>query len=80
MFYTFLTPSHPIGAAAASFAGGMFGVNIGKSVKKLDKPDYSYIMVGKQQAASSKQQAASSKQQAASSKQSCMLKLKDFIL
>jgi hypothetical protein len=80
MFCTFLNPSHSIGTAAASFTGGMFGVGVGKSVKKLDKPDYSYIMIGKQQAASSKQQAASSKQQAASSKQGCMLKLKVFIL
>jgi hypothetical protein len=59
MFYTFLIPSHPIGAAAASFADGMFGVNVEKSVKKLDKPDYSYIMSGKRQAASGKRQAAS---------------------
>jgi hypothetical protein len=66
MFYTFLTPSHPIGTAAASFAGGMFGMGIEKSVKKLDKPDYSYIMFGKRQAASGKRQAASGKRQAAS--------------
>jgi hypothetical protein len=57
MFYTFPIPSHPIGAAAASFAGRMFGVSVGKSVKKLDKPDYFYIMFGKRQAASGKRQA-----------------------
>jgi hypothetical protein len=45
MFYTFLTPSHPIGTAAASFAGGMFGVSVEKSVKKLDKLNHSYIML-----------------------------------
>jgi hypothetical protein len=48
MFYTFLNPSHPIGTVAASFAGGMFGINVGKSVKKLDKLNYSYIMFSKQ--------------------------------
>jgi hypothetical protein len=48
MFYTFLNPSHSIGTAAMSFAGRMFGVGIGKSVKKLDKPDYFYIMFSKQ--------------------------------
>jgi hypothetical protein len=44
MFYTFLNPSHPIGTAAASFAGGMFGMNVEKSVKKLDKLNYSCIL------------------------------------
>jgi hypothetical protein len=73
MFYTFLTPSHPIGTATVSFADGMPGLNVGKSVKKLDKQNYSYIMFGKQQAASSKQQAASSMLK-------LKLKLKDFIL
>jgi hypothetical protein len=63
MFYAFLNLSHFIGTAAASFTGGMFGVGVGKSVKKLDKPDYSYIMVGKRQAASGKRQAASGKRQ-----------------
>jgi hypothetical protein len=48
MFYTFLTPSHSIGTAATSFAGGMFGMGIEKSVKKLDKLNYSYIMCRKQ--------------------------------
>jgi hypothetical protein len=73
MFYTFLAPSHSIGTAAMPFAGGMFGVGVEKSVKNLDKPDYSYIMVDKQQATSNKQQATSGKQD-------CMLKLKVFIL
>jgi hypothetical protein len=71
MFYTFLTPSHSIGTVAMPFAGGMFGAGVEKSVKKLDKLDYSYIMVGKRQAASGKRQAAS---------KAAMLKLKVFIL
>jgi hypothetical protein len=59
MFYTFLAPSYSIETAAMPFAGGMFGVGVEKSVKKLDKPDYSCIMFGKRQAASGKRQAAS---------------------
>jgi hypothetical protein len=81
MFYTFLNSSHPIGTAAASFSGGMFEMNVGKSVKKLDKPDYSYIMFSKRQAASGKRQAASGKRQAASGKRQARLRmLEGFIL
>jgi hypothetical protein len=32
-----------------SSAGGMFEVNVGESVKKFDKSDYSCIMFSKQQ-------------------------------
>jgi hypothetical protein len=64
MFYTFLISSHPIGVAATSSAGGMFGVGVRKSVKKLDKLNYSYIMLRKQ----------------ASKQASGMLKLKVSIL
>jgi hypothetical protein len=85
MFYTFLAPLHPIEVAAASFADGMFEMGVEKSVKKLDKQNYSYIMFCKRQAASGKRQAASGKRQAASGKRqaaskAAMLKPKDFIL
>ncbi|MDR2164392.1 MAG: hypothetical protein LBO79_01915, partial [Zoogloeaceae bacterium] len=50
-------------------ACNMCGRNAGKSVKRLDKPEYADIIISKQQTANSKQQTANSKQQTANSKQ-----------
>jgi hypothetical protein len=58
------------GTPAVLRACNMCGRDAGKSVKRLDKPEYANIILAgsRQQAAGSRQQAAGSRQQAAGSR------------